>query len=106
MCPGAGDAATSAGLTNLTNTDGMNSVFGMRSVNLYEAKTHLSTLVEEASKGEKIVIAKNGEPRAMLVPLPTTRRERKPARALKISYIAPDFDAPDPEIAALFGTES
>jgi prevent-host-death family protein len=75
----------------------------MKSVNLYEAKTQLSSLVEEAASGEKILISKNGVPRAMLVPLSKQRRGRKPARSLKITYIAPDFDAPDPEIAALFG---
>jgi len=78
----------------------------MKSVNLYEAKTNLSTLVEQAARGEQIVIAKNGEPRAMLVPLPAVKRARRPARTLRISYIAPDFDAPDPEIEKLFeGTD-
>lgn len=79
----------------------------MKSVSLYEAKTRLSSLVEEAASGEKVVIAKNGVPRAMLVPLPRKRRSRKPARALRVSYIAPDFDAPDPDIVALFaGTDT
>jgi prevent-host-death family protein len=75
----------------------------MKSVSLYEAKTQLSSLVDEAATGKKIVISKNGVPRAMLVPLPRKPRSRKPARALDVSYIAPDFDAPDPDIAALFG---
>jgi len=77
----------------------------MKSVNLYEAKTHLSSLVEEASDGEKIVIAKNGVPRAMLVPLARKKTPRRPAHGLRISYIAPDFDAPDDAIAALFAGE-
>ena len=38
-----------------------------RQVNLYEAKTNLSQLVEDAAKGEEIVIAKNGRPMAKLV---------------------------------------
>lgn len=71
-------------------------------VNLYEAKTQLSRLVEDAAAGEEIVIAKNGEPRARLVPLPKTVRPRKPAKVLKITYIAPDFDEIDPEIIRLF----
>ena len=75
----------------------------MKSVNLYEAKTQLSSLVEEAAEGEKIVISKSGVPRAMLVPLPRKTRPRKPAGALRISYIADDFDAPDSDIAATFG---
>ncbi|MBV8976684.1 MAG: type II toxin-antitoxin system prevent-host-death family antitoxin [Alphaproteobacteria bacterium] len=39
----------------------------MRQVNLYEAKTNLSQLVEDAARGEEIVIAKNGKPMAKLV---------------------------------------
>jgi len=39
----------------------------VRQVNLYEAKTNLSRLVEDAAKGEEIVIAKNGRPMAKLV---------------------------------------
>lgn len=68
-------------------------------VNLYEAKTQLSSLVERAAKGEEIVIAKAGKAMAKLVALPA---EAKPARKfgqnlLGITYIAPDFDAPLPE---------
>jgi prevent-host-death family protein len=77
----------------------------MTSVNLYEAKTQLSSLVEEAASGEKVVISKSGVPRAMLVPLPKKRGQRKPAGALEISYIADDFDAPDPDVAASFGAD-
>jgi prevent-host-death family protein len=40
------------------------------SINLAEAKAHLSMLVERAAAGEEIVIAKGGKPRARLVPLP------------------------------------
>jgi prevent-host-death family protein len=78
----------------------------MKSVNLYEAKTQLSSLVEEAAGGEKVVISKNGVPRAMLVPMPKKRGQRKPAGALQITYIADDFDAPDPDIAAMFGGDA
>jgi prevent-host-death family protein len=72
-------------------------------VTLYEAKTHLSSLVDRAAAGEEIVIAKNGTPQARLVPLTVRGEQRKPARALRITYIADDFDAPDPAIEALFG---
>lgn len=74
----------------------------MKSISLYDAKTRLSSLVEEAAEGEQIVISKNGVPRAMLVPLPKAKGRRKPARALRVTYIADDFDAPDPDVAALF----
>ncbi|WP_309605443.1 type II toxin-antitoxin system prevent-host-death family antitoxin [Phenylobacterium sp.] len=42
----------------------------MKQVNLYEAKTHLSALVEEAAAGGEIIIAKNGKPYARLVAIP------------------------------------
>ncbi len=41
----------------------------MRSVNIHEAKTHLSRLVEEAARGEPFVIAKAGKPMVKVVPL-------------------------------------
>lgn len=89
-------------MTRLTNTFRLISFSVVKSVNLYEAKTHLSSLVDEAAGGEKILIAKNGEPRAMLVPIPPAKRVRKPAKALQIRYIAPEFDAPDEELNRLF----
>lgn len=72
-------------------------------VNLYDAKTHLSSLVDRASSGESVIIAKNGVPLAKLGPLPNEQAPRKPANALAVSYISPDFDETDPEIIALFG---
>ncbi len=68
-------------------------------VNIYEAKTKLSSLVERAAKGEEIVIAKAGKPMARLVALvPEPQSARKPGRnLLGITYIAKDFDAPLPE---------
>ena len=71
-------------------------------VNLYEAKTHLSSLVERAAKGEEIVIAKAGKPMAKLVTFPDdpeSGNESLPfgKNLLGITYIAEDFDAPLPE---------
>jgi prevent-host-death family protein len=68
-------------------------------VNLYEAKTNLSSLVERAAKGEEIVIAKAGKPMARLVaPVRELQEPRKPGKnLLRITYIADDFDAPLPE---------
>ncbi len=63
-----------------------------RTVNLYEAKTHLSALVDAAEEGQEILIAKNGVAKARLAPLPKAPRERKPSGAMKITYIADDFD--------------
>jgi prevent-host-death family protein len=44
-----------------------------RHVSLYEAKTHLSRLVDEAAKGETIIIAKGGKPMARLGPMSAGR---------------------------------
>ena len=68
-----------------------------RQVNLYEAKTHLSSLVERAAKGEEIVIAKAGKPKAKLVAMPTGHAELNEIlpfgkNLMGITYIADDFD--------------
>jgi prevent-host-death family protein len=76
-----------------------------RTINLYEAKTHLSALVDAAERGEEIVIAKNGIAKARLVPAAEPTRERKPSGLLKVAYIADDFDAPDEDIVGLFEGE-
>lgn len=79
----------------------------MKQVNLYEAKTNLSALVEAAAAGEDVVIARNGKPRAVIVSL-----ERAPAQPRKApqlgfweseGYELPEgFNDPDPEIEAMF----
>jgi len=74
-------------------------------VSLYDAKTHLSALVEEAARGREIVIAKSGKPKARLVPLAPadTRQLRVPGKGKGKVWIAPDFDAPlPPEVQRLF----
>ena len=68
-----------------------------KTVNLYEAKTHLSKLVERAAKGEEVIIAKAGEPKARLVPLARPAKNRKPGDWKGRIVIEPDFDAPLPE---------
>jgi prevent-host-death family protein len=73
-----------------------------RTVNLYEAKTHLSALVEAAERGEEIIIAKNGVAKARLTALPKPPRKREPSNLLKITYIADDFDETDEQIVRAF----
>jgi prevent-host-death family protein len=68
-----------------------------KTVNLYEAKTHLSRLVERASKGEEVIIAKAGVPKARLVPLARPVEDRKPGDWKGRIVIGPDFDAPLPD---------
>ena len=64
-------------------------------MNLYEAKTQLSALVDEAANGAEIIIAKAGKPMAKLVAFKPTRR-RTPGRAKGLVWISDDFDAPLP----------
>jgi prevent-host-death family protein len=63
-------------------------------VNIHEAKTHFSRLVERAAAGEEIVIARAGEPRARLVPLerPSGRRRGYGSMRGKI-WLADDWDS-------------
>ena len=73
----------------------------LNTFNLYEAKTRLSALVEEAAAGTEIIIAKAGKPRARLVAVRPARR--KPGRAKGKIWMAADFDAPlPPEVLAGF----
>jgi prevent-host-death family protein len=74
-------------------------------VSLYDAKTHLSELVERAAQGEEITIAKSGKPKARLVPLTPedTRHLRVPGKGKGQGCVAPGFDAPlPPEVLRLF----
>jgi len=72
-------------------------------INLYDAKTNLSQLVERAAAGEEIIIAKAGRPLARLVPLKARTEPRHPGALKGKIAIGPDFDAPLPdELAAAF----
>ena len=63
-----------------------------KTVNLYEAKTHLSKLIDEASAGREIIIAKAGTPKARLVPLEKRVPKRQPGGWEGRVRIADDFD--------------
>lgn len=69
----------------------------MQTVNIHQAKTHFSKLVEAVSNGEEFVIAKAGKPAAMLVPIGSPKHERKPGKLKGKIHIANDFDAPLPD---------
>jgi prevent-host-death family protein len=75
-----------------------------RQVNLYEAKTNLSQLVEDAAKGEEIIIAKNGKPMVKMVAATVEANPQKRVFGqLKGKvWLADDFDAADVEIERLF----
>ena len=68
----------------------------MRTINVHEAKTHLSRLLEDVAAGEEIVIAKAGRPIARLVPLASVVQERKLGRLAGKVWIADSFDDPLP----------
>lgn len=77
----------------------------MRSVNIHDAKTHFSRLVDEVASGESITIAKAGTPVARLVPLDAAPDGQKSL----IGFLAGRVQVPDDfdrmgegEIAALF----
>ena len=50
-------------------------------VNIHEAKTHLSRLIDRVRAGEEIIIAKSGDPRAKLVPITDNKQRRHPGGA-------------------------
>ena len=78
----------------------------MKTVNIHAAKTHLSSLVEEAAKGEEIIIAKAGKPAARLIALEKIAFDRKPGRLKHLIEIHRNFDDPlPPEIAGAFGMD-
>ena len=66
-----------------------------KTVNVHEAKTHLSRLLQEVEQGRDIVIARAGRPVARLVPAGPARKRELGLERGKI-WIAPDFDEPMP----------
>ena len=78
----------------------------MKVVNLHAAKTHLSRLVDEAAKGEDVVIAKNGKPIVRLTPVAVGGRRRIAGSLKGKIWISDDFDAPLPDdLARAFGAK-
>jgi prevent-host-death family protein len=76
-------------------------------INIYDAKSALSQLVERAAAGEEIIIAKAGRPMARLAPLRTSRAPNLIGALAGEVEIGADFDEPLPDdIAAAFRGES
>ncbi len=63
-------------------------------VNIHEAKTHFSKLIERVLQGEEITIAKGGKPVARLVPAEKAKARRVAGSARGLVKIRADFDAP------------
>ena len=71
-------------------------------INVYEAKTHLSKLLDRVAEGEELVLGRAGRPIARLVPYRELRQPRKPGRLAGGVWIAPDFDETPADIIAAF----
>ena len=75
----------------------------MQTVNIHQAKTHLSRLVEQATRGRETIIAKAGRPVARLVPLGNAPRAKRFGLLKGKVRIGADFDGPLPDhVLALF----
>lgn len=68
----------------------------MKIVNVHEAKTHLSRLIDRAHAGEEITIAKNGRPYARLVPLGRGRPKRQAGTLEGVVHLTEAFFEPLP----------
>jgi prevent-host-death family protein len=71
-------------------------------VNIHEAKTHLSKLLERVAIGEEVIIAKAGTPVAKLVPVSSAKREFRFGCAKGEFVVPDDFDEANAEIEQLF----
>lgn len=81
----------------------------MHQVNIHEAKTHLSKLIDEAVQGEPFIIAKAGKPlvKVMALTVPTGKRVRRVGFMIGQLTIPKDFDrVGSQEIEELFGDNS
>ena len=67
-------------------------------VNIHEAKTHLSKLVDRAAGGERIIIAKAGKPRALLIPFEDRPKRRIAGIDRGKVFVHEDWDDPIPEL--------
>jgi prevent-host-death family protein len=71
-------------------------------INIHEAKTHLSKIIDDVATGREVIIAKAGKPMARLVPLTKTIRPKKLGLLKGKAKIPDDFNEPldDSELAA------
>ena len=74
-------------------------------VNVHEAKTQLSRLLKRVTAGEEITISRAGVPVARLVAFGPSSGSRPMGMEHGKFWISDDFDAPDPELEALFYAE-
>lgn len=77
----------------------------MRQVNVHEAKTQLSKLLEEVEQGERVIIARAGHPVAVLAPYRAIVRRRKLGQFAGEAKIHDDFDILPDDFADAFGAD-
>jgi prevent-host-death family protein len=69
----------------------------MKTINVHQAKTQLSRLLEEVAAGQEVIIAKAGKPVARLVSLRVASKKRQLGILEGKLTVSPDFDAPLPD---------
>lgn len=74
----------------------------MEVINVQEAKTHLSRLIDAAAEGEEIILGKHGKPMARLSSFAAPSEPRRLGGRQAEIRIAPDFDEEDSQITRLF----
>lgn len=74
----------------------------MKVINVQEAKTHLSRLIDAAVEGEEIILGKHGKPMARLLSFVAPSEPRRLGGREGEIHIAPDFDEEDEAINAMF----
>jgi len=80
----------------------------MRQVNIHEAKTHLSRLIDDAARGESFIIAKSGKPIVVVSALnPASHKPSNRLGFMRGQIVVPDdFDSMgQDEIASMFGAD-
>ena len=77
----------------------------MITVNIHEATTQLSKLVEKASKGESFIIAKAGKPMVKVVPIEAKKKPKRFGFLKGKIKVPDDINEGDAEIAKLFGID-
>jgi prevent-host-death family protein len=78
----------------------------MKTVNVYEAKTRLSQLLDLAASGEEVIIARAGRPMAKLIPYQVNQKSRKPGCWKGKVKIAKDFDELPEDLSRAFRGEA
>jgi prevent-host-death family protein len=77
----------------------------MQIINIHQAKTNLSKLIEQVTTGEDVIIAKAGEPVAKLITYKKPRKNRVPGLWKDKIWISENFNDEDEEINKLFYEE-